>query len=37
MRIRYLVLSLAIVLIAGACHSKKGGGYYAPAPSPVTR
>jgi hypothetical protein len=32
MRARYVILAIAIVLVAGACHSKKGGGYFAPTP-----
>jgi hypothetical protein len=32
MRVRYVFLSIAVLLLASACHSKKGGGYFAPAP-----
>lgn len=33
MRIRYVLISLALVLLVSACHSKKsGGGYFAPTP-----
>jgi hypothetical protein len=32
MRVKYIVLSVAVLLLVSACHSKKGGGYFAPTP-----
>lgn len=32
MRAKYVLLSIAILLVASACHSKKGGGYFMPTP-----
>jgi hypothetical protein len=32
MRAKYVLFSLAVLVLATACHSKKGGGYFAPAP-----
>jgi hypothetical protein len=35
MRAKYVLLSIAVLLVAAACHSKKGGGGYF-MPTPVT-
>ena len=32
MRVKYVFLSIAVLVLVTACHSKKGGGYFAPTP-----
>jgi hypothetical protein len=32
MRAKYVILSVVVLALVTACHSKKGGGYFAPTP-----